>query len=98
MAQPPAPLPPEVVDALKRRQPIEAIRLLLADRTRTAPRENRQPGGLAATPKKRTPTSVESVTSDSGLSPGEVPSSSSTFWGWTVVALFAYLAYRLLQG
>ena len=98
MAKPPAPLPPEVLAAFEQRQPIEAIRLLLANLASTARAAKQQPGRSAATPKTPTPESIESFTPDSGLSPGEVPSSSSAFWGWVVVALFVYLAYRLVQG
>lgn len=98
MAKPPAPLPPEVLAAFEQRQPIEAIRLLLASRMGTSQGATQQPGRSATAPKRPTPEGIESIKPDSGLSPGEVSSSSSAFWAWLVVALFAYLAYRLVKG
>ena len=98
MAKPTAPLPLEVLTAFEQRRPIEAIRLLLANRASLAQGAKPQPGQSATTSKTPTPESIESITPDSGLSPGEVPSSRSAFWGWVVVALFVYLAYRLVQG
>jgi hypothetical protein len=98
MAKPTAPLPPEVLAAFEQRQPIEAIKLLLANRASLAQKAKPQPSQSDSTPKTATPKQTESITGDGGLSPGEVPSTSSAFWGWVVVALFGYLAYRLVQG
>ena len=98
MAKPSTPLPPEVLAAFEQRQPLEAIRLLLANRVRLAQKAKPQAGQPATPPKTPTQERTESITSDSGLSPGEVPGTSSAFWGWVVVALFVYLAYRLVQG
>jgi hypothetical protein len=98
MAKPPAPLPPEVLAAFEQRQPLEAIKLLLANRVRLAQKAKPQPGQSATPPKTPTPERTESIARDSGLSPGEMPSTSSAFWGWVVVALFGYLAYRLVHG
>lgn len=98
MAKPTTPLPPEVLAAFEQRQPLEAIRLLLASRASLARKAMPQPSQSTTTSTKATPERTESITPDNGLSPGEVPSSSSAFWGWVVVALFAYLAYRLVQG
>ena len=95
MAKPTAPLPPEVLAAFEQRQPLEAIKLLLASRARLAQMAKPQPSQTATTPKAPTPERTESITRDDGLSQGEVPSSSSAFWGWVVVALLVYLAYRL---
>jgi hypothetical protein len=98
MAKPTAPLPPEVLAAFEQRQPLEAIKLLLANRASLARKAKPQPGQSATSPKTPTPERTESTTRDSGLSPGEVPSTSSAFWGWVIVVLFVYLAYRLAQG
>jgi len=102
MAKPSEPLPPEVLAAFQRRQPIEAIKLLLASVANAAqqakPPDKRQPSGPTSAPKALTRTNVESIASGRGLSPGEVPRSGSAFWAWLVVALFAYLAYRLVRG
>ena len=102
MAKPSEPLPPEVLAAFQRRQPIEAIKLLLASGASTAqqakPPAKRQPGAPTSTPKAPVRANVESIASGGGLSPGEVPRSSSAFWAWCIVALFAYLAYRLVRG
>ena len=98
MAKPTAPLPPEVLAAFEQRQPLAAIKLLLASRARLAQKAKPQPSQSATTPKTPTPERTESTKRDGGLSPGEVPSTSSAFWGWVVVALFVYLAYRLVQG
>ena len=98
MTKPTAPLPPEVLEAFEQRRPIEAIRLLLASRASLSQKARPQPGSSATTPKPRTPQSGESINPGSGLSPCEEPNSSSAFWDWVVVALFAYLAYRLVEG
>jgi hypothetical protein len=98
MTKPTAPLPPEVLEAFAQRRPIEAIRLLLANRASLSQKVRPQPGPSTTNPKPRTPQSGESISPGSGLSPGEEPNSSSAFWDWVVVALFAYLAYRLVQG
>ncbi|QTN21567.1 hypothetical protein HZ992_15415 [Rhizobacter sp. AJA081-3] len=98
MTQPTAPLPPEVLEAFGQRRPIEAIRLLLANRASLSQKVRPQPGPSATTPKPISPPSSEPISPAGGLSPGEVPNSSSAFWDWVVVALLAYLAYRLVQG
>jgi hypothetical protein len=102
MAKPPESLPPEVLAAFERRQPLEAIKLLLAMRAGAAPRARlpaKSPAAHAAgNAKPPTPAQPGATESDRGLSPGEVPRASSAFWGWVVVALFAYVGYRLLRG
>ena len=101
MAKSTEPLPPEVLAAFERRQPIEAIKLLLASRASSAPKATagaaRQPV-RASKPKTQSLPSVESIASGQSLSPGEVPRTSSSFWAWVVVALFVYLGFRLVQG
>jgi len=101
MAKPIEPLPPEVLAAFERRQPIEAIKLLLASRASSAPKATtssaRQPVHTSK-PKPPAIPSVESIASGQSLSPGEVPRASSSFWAWVVVALLVYLGFRLLQG
>ena len=101
MAKPTEPLPPEVLAAFERRQPIEAIKLLLASRATSAPRATEaatQQRVRSSKPKPPPLPSVESIASGSTLSPGEIPRSSSTFWAWVVVALLVYLGFRLVQG
>ncbi len=102
MAKPPDPLPPEVVAAFERRQPVEAIKLLLALRANAAqPAKSRAkpPAAPAASPAKPLSPPYSGHTSPrTDLSPGEVPRASSAFWGWVVVALFVYLGWRLLRG
>ena len=102
MATPPNSLPPEVLAAFERRQPVEAIKLLLSMRATAAQRAPvpAKPTTSQATraakspaPPQPSPTHVRP-----GLAPGEVPRASSAFWGWVVVALFAYLGWRLLRG
>lgn len=106
MAKPPAPLPPEVLAAFERRQPVEAIKLLLALRANAD-----QPAKPHATPRGKPPAAPAAIPAKPsapphpsyggvrpGLSPGEVPRTSSAFWGWVVVALFTYLGWRLLRG
>jgi hypothetical protein len=90
MAAPPDSLPPEVLAAFRRRQPLEAIRLLLSQRAQSQPPARSSPAP--------TPSSSPTPAARPGLSPGEVPRSGSSFWGWLIAALFAYLAYRLLRG
>ena len=101
MAKPTEPLPPEVLPAFERRQPIEAIRLLLASRASSAPKVTaaaaKQPA-RSGKPKAPAIPSVESIASGQSLSPGEVPRASSSFWAWVVVALLVYLGYILAQG
>jgi hypothetical protein len=106
MAKPAEPLPPEVLAAFQRRQPIEAIKLLLASGASAAqqakpsakPSATQRPSGATSAPKAPSRASVESIASGRGLSPGEVPRSSSAFWAWLLVALLVYLAYRLVRG
>ena len=102
MATPPNSLPPEVLAAFERRQPVEAIKLLMtmrANATEHAQSPAKPQASHAAraakppAPPQPSPTSVRP-----GLSPGEVPRTSSAFWGWVVVALFVYLGWRLLRG
>ena len=101
MAKPTEPLPPEVLAAFERRQPIEAIKLLLASRASSAPKAtaaaSRQPV-RSSKPKPPPIPSVESIASGQSLSPGEVPRASSSFWAWVVVALVVYLVFLLVQG
>ena len=98
MAKPNPPLPPEVLAAFERRQPLEAIKLLLANRAGLAQTAQQQRGQKVDARKADMPGIKESIHPAKGLSPGEVPNTGSKFWGWAVVALFAYLAYRLVQG
>ncbi len=105
MANAPDSLPPEVLAAFARRQPIEAIKLLLRIRASgqlspTSPTRlaiNQPPGGTKAAVTTPPPVDLP-VNRRDGLSPGEVPRTESTFWGWVVAALLLYLAYRLLGG
>jgi hypothetical protein len=98
MASPPESLPPEVLAAFERGQPIQAIKLLLARRASApqaaTPQAKRPPS--AVPPRPSSPASTEFLASGRGLSPGEVPRSISAFWGWVVAVLLAYVAYRLL--
>ncbi len=99
MAKPNQPLPPEVLAAFERRQPIEAIKLLLVNRAGLAQTaQQQQRGRKVAAPNPSAPGKMASIHPAKGLSPGQVPNTVSKFWGWAVVALFAYLAYRLVQG
>lgn len=103
MAKPSDPLPPEVLAAFERRQPVEAIKLLFAMRVNAAKHAESAPKPRQAShathtakPPALPPPSPTHVRP--GLSPGEVPRTSSAFWGWVVVALFVYLGWRLLRG
>ena len=98
MAKPNPPLPPEVLAAFERRQPMEAIKHLLENRAGLNQSASRQRDQTVATPKASAPANKGSINPAKGLSPGEVPNTGSKFWGWAVVALLAYLAYRLVQG
>ncbi len=100
MANAPDPLPPEVLAAFERRQPIEAIKLLFQMRANS--RSGKKPAAgtppkagaaLAADPDSPSP---QPNASPDGLSPGEVPRSESAIWGLVVVVLVIYLAYRIL--
>jgi hypothetical protein len=99
MAQSPDPLPREVLAAFERRQPIEAIRLLLRLRAGAAPAAR-----TAARPQPPRPTASMPPAPPvgparrGGLSPGEIPRSTSSFWAWVIVALVAYAAFRLMRG
>lgn len=99
MAQSPDPLPREVLAAFERKQPIEAIRLLFGLRAGAAPGAR-----TAAPPQPPRPTASMpppppvGLARRGGLSPGEVPRSTSSFWAWVIVALVAYAAYRLVRG
>ncbi len=102
MATPPNPLPPEILAAFERRQPVEAIKLLLSMRA-SAAQQAKSPAKPRASPATRaakppTPPPPSPTRVRPGLSPGEVPRTSSAFWGWVVVALFVYLGWRLLRG
>lgn len=101
MVKPTESLPPDVIAAFERRQPIEAIKLLLASRADSAskgtPAASRPPVRTSK-PKPPPLPSVESIASGRSLSPGEVPRASSSFWAWVVVALLLYLGFRLVQG
>lgn len=101
MAKPPDPLPPEVMAAFERGQPIEAIKLLIrmraSSRAPAQSRARRPAGPAAANPAASPPVLPKPSTRDKGLSPGEVPRSNSAFWGWMVVVLLTYLAYRFLR-
>jgi len=92
------PLPPEVLAAFERRQPIEAIKLLLQMRLNSRPGKKPTAGtpskadaARASVPVSQSP---QPDASPDGLSPGEVPRSESVVWGLVVVALVIYLAYR----
>ena len=110
MAKPAEPLPPEVLAAFQRGEPIGAIKLLIAQRARAAstgkvsvkssaqaPAKPKSVGS-ANSSKAFTAATVQSIAEGRVVSPGEVPRSSSTFWAWAVVALFVYLVFRLAQG
>ena len=110
MAKPAEPLPPEVLAAFQRGEPIGAIKLLIAERARAASASKAsvkpstqapaktKPVSSASSSKAFTAATVQSIAEGRALSPGEVPRSSSTFWAWAVVALFVYLAFRLALG
>ena len=91
MAKPPDPLPPEVLAAFQRRQPIEAIKLLLERRA-----------GAQGTPRPETAQTMTPPPAGrphdplTDLAPGEVPRTGSTVSGWVVAGLVGYLAYRWL--
>ncbi|MFT3780087.1 MAG: hypothetical protein QM772_17810 [Ottowia sp.] len=100
MATPPESLPPEVAAAFQRGEPVEAIKLLLKLRAGAPgrPAPGRKPAAPAAPkPRKAAPPPKLGAFRE-GLSPGEVPRSASAVTGWAIVALLAYLAYRLLAG
>lgn len=98
MAKTPGELPPEVLAAFARRQPIEAIRLLLALRAqgRGAPASGTSARPQAADAAMRTASRAKAQRDK--LSPGEVPRSGPSVWLLVVAALLAYLAYRLFGG
>jgi hypothetical protein len=102
MAKAQDPLPPEVLAAFQRNEPIQAIKLLLAGRAQarspSKPLATKQPARPTSQPKSLPLPSVESIASGRSLSPGEVPRSSSSFWAWVVVALLAYVAYQVIHG
>ena len=99
MADPDNPLPERVLAALRRGQPIEAVKLL------------RESGGLglkeaveaidAQRRRKATPPTMAAPAPPSSkkrvemsrLSPGEMPRSGGLAW-WIAVAAAAWLAYR----
>lgn len=113
MAQAPQNLPPEVLAAFERNQPIEALKLLMragvgATAARSAEAEEaavpsiggRRLRGRKAAAAPRPDTTAElppSLLAEDGLSPGEVPRSAPGLWGWVLLALVAYLAWRLLR-
>ncbi len=102
MAKPYDSLPPEVLAAFERGQPVEAIKLLLSMRAAAAQRApaptKPRDSQATRTAKPSTLPSPSPTRIHPGLSPGEVPRTSSAFWGWVVVALFVYLGWRLLRG
>lgn len=96
---PPAPLPPDLAEALRQGNPLRLIRALLATASTPAPgRPGREPaaGPIGKTATRRRPDLSPELPpiAASGLSPGEVPRSESLVWVWVVVLLLAYLAYR----
>lgn len=98
MTKSPDPFSPEVLAALAQRQPIEALKLLLKTRAGALPGSGTTAGrssGVAAPAADASPSLADPTAPADGLSPGEVPDSESTVWAWVVVALLAYLAYRL---
>jgi len=105
MDQPPPPLPPDVLAALERRRPIEALRLLLGGRDlaarlaaqRGSARRSAPPPSASVQSKPALRSNDTAPAFDGGLSPGEVPRSRSTFWGWIVLLLLLYLALRVLR-
>lgn len=100
MASPPPPLPPDVLASLERRQPLEALRLLLGGRGVTARAEARRaetPASASLGPKPAPGPGHVTPAFDSALSPGEVPRSRSTVWGWIVFVLLLVLTVRLLR-
>ena len=101
MAAPLQPLPPEVAAAFQRGEPVEAIKLLLKLRAGSAgkPAPGRKPAAASTEQKPRKAAlSPRLGAFREGLSPGEVPRSASAITGWVIVALLAYLVYRLLAG
>ena len=100
MAAPPQPLPPEVAAAFQRGEPIEAIKLLLKLRAGAAgkPAPGRKPAASAEQKPREAAPPPRLGAFREGLSPGEVPRSASPITGWVIVALLAYLVYRLLAG
>lgn len=112
MAHAPEHLPREVLAAFERNQPIEAFRLLMragvgaaAARSAEADEAGAQPIGgrrlrgrkAAAAPRPNTTADMPpNLLAEDGLSPGEVPRSGPGLWGWALLVLLAYLAWRLL--
>ena len=101
MTKPSESLPPEVLAAFEKRQPVEAIKLLLASRAssvRSSTAAGAKKPVRQSRPKSPAAPSVEAIASGRTLSPGEVPRASSSFWAWVVVALLVYVGFRLLRG
>ncbi len=76
MAAPPRPVPPEVLAALRRGKPLEAMQLL------------RESSGLGFKEAKDAIDGHASLAKPGNLSPGEVPRSPSAA-GWVVAAMIA---------
>jgi hypothetical protein len=103
MSKAQTPLPPEVLAAFEKGKPIEAIRMLLSMRANgslpaQAAAHHPAPPSAPSAPSPAAQAPVPAVARSGRLSPGEVPRSSSFFWGWVVVALLLYGAYRLVSG
>lgn len=88
-----------VLAAFEKRRPVDALKLLLSLRAQglaRPPAPPPTPTGKANAP--RPPTPPRATPHRGGLSPGEVPRAQTSVWGWVVVALLAYLGWRLLRG
>ena len=101
MTRPSDSLPPEVLAAFERHQPIEAIKLLLRMRAgghkAAAPRPP-APHHMVAAPPPAAAAPKHPNADLGGLSPGEVPHSESAVWWWVIAVLLVYLAFRVFRG
>lgn len=107
------PIPPEVLDALRRRDPLEAIKLLRKTkglglkeakerldqhlRAAHAPSSVQTGRGLQEA-KDVLETLRRSASASQRLSPGQVRDTGSGFWWLVVVGFAALLVYRFLRG
>ena len=98
----PPSLPPELIDALRQRNVPQLLKVLLSQRPAASspPAAPARPPAARPAPGagKRPPEAELPQVAAEGLSPGEVPRTGTTFWGWLMAALLAYLAYRLWGG
>lgn len=96
----------EVVEALRQRDVLRLLKALASQQRAPADIGRARPGPAPAPvvraprrkpqPEETAPGSVHPLRD--GLSPGEVPRSSSGFWLWVVLALLAWLGFRYWGG